>query len=78
MIQTKSFKHRYSTVLIGKWARCPARKSRVAGSIPGGDIYFHFVFLTRFPSLQLHGALANEIKHGHSPVVIVVLDSRYD
>ena len=31
-----------------------------------------------FPSFQLDGALANEIKHDHLPVVIVVLDPRYD
>ena len=26
----------------------------------------------------VNGAVANEIKHGHSPEVIVVLDPRYD
>ena len=61
-----------------KRSRCPARNQRVAGSIPGGDIYFHFEFFASFPSLQVGGALANEIKHDHSPVVIVVLDHRYD
>ena len=65
---------------MDKRSRCPARKERVAGSIPGGDIYmyFHFEFFACFPSLRVGGALANEIKHDHSPVVIVVLDPRYD
>ena len=58
--------------------RCPAGKPRVAGSIPSGDIYFHFEFFTCFPSLQLGGTLVNEIKNDHSPVVIIVLDHRYD
>ena len=54
----------------------------VAGSIPGGDIFsclivFWFFFFV-FRSLQLGGALANEIKHDHSAVVIVVIDRRYD
>ena len=30
------------------------------------------------PSLQVAGTLAYEIKHDHSPLVIVVLDPRYD
>ena len=29
-------------------------------------------------SEQVNGAVANENKHDHSPVVIVVLESRYD
>ena len=29
-------------------------------------------------SEQVNGAVANEIKHDHSPEVIVVLDPRYD
>ena len=37
-------------------------------------IYKHYYF----PSLQVGGALANEIKHNHSPEVIVVLDPRHD
>ena len=55
-----------------KRSRCPARNQRVACSIPGGDIYFHFEFFACFPSLQVGETLANEIKHDHSPVVIVV------
>ena len=67
-------KRRGITVLMAKWSRCLAGKLRVAGSKPGRDIYFLFEFFACFPSLQLGGALANEIKHDHSPVVIVVLD----
>ena len=63
---------------MAKRSRRPARNQRVAGSIPDGDIYFHFEFFSCFPSLQVGGALANEIKHDHSPVVIVVLDPRHD
>ena len=63
---------------MAKWSRCPARKQRVAGSIPGGDLYFHFEFFACFPSLPVGGALANEIKYGHLPVGIVVLDPRHD
>ena len=43
-----------------------------------GDIYFHFEFSACFPSLQDDGDLANEIKHAHSPLVIIVLDPRYE
>ena len=51
---------------------------RVAGSMPVGNIYFHFEFFVCFPSLHVGGALANEIKHVNSPVVIVVLGPRQD
>ena len=39
-----------------------------------------FILNVSFPlrSEQLSGANANEIKHDHLPVVIVVLDPRYD
>ena len=50
---------------------------RGVGSNPAGDIYFHFDFFQSC-SEQLSGSHANEIKHDHSPVVIVVLDQRYD
>ena len=63
---------------MAKRSRCPARMQMVAGSIPGGDIYFHFEFFASFSSFQVGGTLANEIKHDHSPVVIVVLDPRHD
>ena len=63
---------------MAKRSRCPVRKERVIGSISGGDTYFHFKFFACFPSLQVDGALANEIKHDHSPVVIVVLGPRHD
>ena len=63
---------------MAKRSRCLTRNQRVAGSIPGGDIYFHFEFFACFHSLQVSGTLTNEIKHDHSPVVIVVLDPRYD
>ena len=51
---------------------------RGVGSNPAGDIYFHFEFSLPPRSEQVNGAVANEIKHVHSPEVIVVLDSRYD
>ena len=54
-----------------KLIRCPARKPRVPGSIPSRDIYFHF--FACFPSLQHNSNLANEIKHDHLPIVIVVV-----
>ena len=63
---------------MAKRTRCPARKPRVTGSIPGEDIYSHAEFFTSFPCLQLSEALANEIEQDHSPIVIVVLDPRYD
>ena len=44
------------------------------GSNPAGDIYFHFEFSFPLCSEQVNGAVANEIKHVHSPEVIVVLD----
>ena len=67
------FKTGKSTVSMAKRSMCPARNQRVAGSIPCGDIYLHFeIFAACFPSLQVGGALANEIKHDNSPVVIVV------
>ena len=54
----KSLKHSSSSVPISKQARCPARKPRVASSIPGRDIYFYFAC---FPTLQPGGVpiLAN-------------------
>ena len=43
-----------------------------AGSIPGGDIYFHFDFFTSLPS-QLGGAHANETSVTiYLPVVTVL------
>ena len=48
------------------------------GSNPTGDIYFHFEFSLPPRSEQVNGAVANEIKHVHSPEAIVVLDPRYD
>ena len=33
-----------------------------------------FILNFRFPPLQISRAVANEIKHDHSPVIIVVLD----
>ena len=63
---------------MAKRARCPARKPGVDGSIPGGDIYFHFEFFRLSPYLTAWGALANEIMQDHAPVDIVVLDPRYD
>ena len=39
---------------------------------PAETYFFPFGFFVRFPSLQIGVALANEIKHNHSPVVVVV------
>ena len=47
---------------------------RGVGSNPAGDIYFSLPPRSE----QVNGAVANEIKHVHSPEVIVVLDPRYD
>ena len=51
---------------------------RGVGSNPAWDIYI-FILNCSIPacSEQLSGSHANEIKHDHSPVVIVVLDPRY-
>ena len=46
--------------------------------IPLGTYIFILNFSLPVRSEQLSGAHANEIKHGYSPVVIVVLDPRYD
>ena len=62
---------------MAKRARCPAEKPMIAGSIPGGGIYFHFDFAFSFLTARW-SPLQNEIKHDISPVVIVVLDHRYD
>ena len=45
--------------------------------IPLGTYTFILNFSLSPLSEQLSGAHANEIKHRHSPVVIVVLDPRY-
>ena len=74
----KSLKYRYSTVSIAKRSRYPARNQGVAGSILGEYIYFYFDFFACFLSLQVSRAVANKIKHNHSPVVIVSLDPRHD
>ena len=63
---------------MAKRSKCPARNEKVAGSILGGDMHFHFEFFACFPYLQVSRAVANEIKHDHLPVVIVVLDPRHD
>ena len=47
-------------------------------SDPAGDIYFHFEFLAPCPLRTTQRNHANEIKHNHSLVVIVVLDPKYD
>ena len=38
----------------------------------------HFEFSLPPRSEQVNGAVANEIKHVHSPEVIVILDPKYD
>ena len=63
-------------VVLG--AYFPVVDWRGVGSNPAGNIYFHFEFSLPPRSEQVSKAHLNEIKHDHSPVVIVVLDSRYD
>ena len=46
----EEFKSQVINCLDGQAVKCPVRKQRVAGSIPGGDIYFHFEFFACFPS----------------------------
>ena len=42
--------------------------------IGSNPVYFHFEFLAPFSFLTAQQSPANEIKHNHSPVVIVDLD----
>ena len=52
---------------------------RGVGWNPAGQIYFHhFDFFAPSRFEQVSGAHANEIKHDHSPEVIVILDPKYD
>ena len=53
---------------MAKRSRCPARNQRVAVSILGGGIYFHFGLLACFLPYRSAEPL-QEIKHDHSPVV---------
>ena len=47
------------------------------GSDPAGDLYFHhFEFFARSPFRTAQRGHANEIKHNHSHVIIVVLTFR--
>ena len=48
LIVKLEFKTQVITASMAKRSRCPARNQRVAGSIPGGDIYFEF--FACFPS----------------------------
>ena len=60
--------------------RDPAKKPLVAISIPSGDLYFHFEF--SLVSLPYSSVVPMEMKATMNihltPVVIVVLDLRYD
>ena len=53
---------------------------RGMGSNPAWDINYIFILIFSLPprAEQLSGAHENEIKQDHSPVVIVVLNPRYD
>ena len=73
-----SCRHQSTDYHQGVVAALPVAAWRGAGSNPAGDIYFHFEFSIPACSEQLSGSHANEIKHDHSPVVVVVLDPRYD
>ena len=46
--------------------------------VPLETYIFILNFLLPLRSEQVSGAHVNEIKHDHSPIVIVVLDARYD
>ena len=48
------------TVPIAEWLEQRAGKQGVAGSIPGGVIYFHFEFFAYVPWLQLGEAYTNK------------------
>ena len=51
--------------------------SKITITIHSGDLFFILNFSLVFRYLQL-GYHANEIKHDHSPVVIVLLEPRYE
>ena len=65
-----------------------AERSKALTFLSGtGVVWFRipketYIFIVNFSlpprSEQVSGAHVNEIKHDHSPVVIVVLESRYD
>ena len=59
-------------------AEFPVVDWRGVGSNPAGNIYFYFEFFAPSQFRTGQRAHVNEIKHNNSPVVIVVLDSRYD
>ena len=53
---------------MAKWLERHAGKQWVAGSIPGGGIYFHFEIFAYFSSCpQLGEAYSNEMKHNIIP-----------
>ena len=56
-------------------ADSPVVEWRGVGSNPAGNIFI-LIFSLPPPSEKLSGTHANEIKHDHLPVVIVVLDPR--
>ena len=40
----KNLNHISSTISVVQWSKAPAWKAKVAGSISGGGIFFHFEF----------------------------------
>ena len=55
---------------------CQPGNLEVSGSIPVGDMYFQF--FACFTFFTARRSYENSIKHDHSPVLLVVLDPRYD
>ena len=75
------FAMRYEfTIVIRYCADSPVMEWRGMGSNPAWDINYIFILIFSLPprAEQLSGAHENEIKQDHSPVVIVVLNPRYD
>ena len=82
LLSWKTLNHRSSSRRRGRvvyGADLPVVAWRGGGSNPAGDIHVYFNFEFFAPCYeQLSGTYANEIMHDHSPVVIVVLDNKYD
>ena len=53
----KSYNNKLLTVSVAEWSEWYTGKQGVAGSIPGGGIYFHFEFIAYFPSLKAQRSL---------------------
>ena len=56
-----------STAPMAEWLEGHAGKQGVAGSIPGGGIYYHFEFFAYIPVITARRRPYNEIKHDIHP-----------